>query len=531
MTVENTTSSISYTGNGITTAFPTVFEFGTGADLVVELTDAAGTITAKALTTDYTVGGGNGAAGTVTMVVAPAAGETLVIFRDTDRTQGTDLVNNTAMQAEVVEAALDKLTRMIQEVRTETDRSVKLLRTAAAAGGIELPDPVSDQVLVGTADGRAWENRRIADLSGSAIALPLPVAQGGTGGTTRGTGRAGLGTVLSGTRSRAASFTVTAADSGAAFLCDSTAGDITVTLPTAADAGDGFSVTVKKIAAANSVTITPDGDETIDNGTTSVLIAVNAAVMLWCDGRAWYRALVTAAAALPRGFLSGLTLSNSTTDPDHDIDIAIGDCRDDSNASNMALPAAMTKRIDAAWAAGDGNGGLDTGSPRPSTWYHVWLISDGAAVDAVFSTSASTPTLPAGYIAKRRIGSVKTDGSSNILGFIQIGSTILWKRPARDVFNTRISNTASLHTLSVPEGVRVAVQMIFTIRHRTVAVYLSSPDQDDMAVSIYFGTGRASAVTPIQTTVWTDRSARIRSRADQGTDLDINTLGWMDPTL
>jgi len=129
---------------------------------------------------------------------------------------------------------------------------------------------------------------------------------------------------------------------------------------------------------------------------------------------------------MPRGYIDGLILANDT-DADHDISVAQGIARDATDSVNLKLSAAMVKRIDAAWAAGTGNGGLDTGSVGNSTWYHLFLIMTvSGTVDVLFSTSATAPTMPAGYVYKRRIGSVLTDASANILAFYQTGDEFLW---------------------------------------------------------------------------------------------------------
>src|SRR5512134_2069216 len=65
-------------------------------------------------------------------------------------------------------------------------------------------------------------------------------------------------------------------------------------------------------------------------------------------------------------------IANSAADASNDIDIAAGACLADEGVP-ITLTAGITKRLDAAWAAGSGNGGLDTGSKANSTWYSVWL--------------------------------------------------------------------------------------------------------------------------------------------------------------
>jgi len=138
-------------------------------------------------------------------------------------------------------------------------------------------------------------------------------------------------------------------------------------------------------------------------------------------------------AAIPRGYIDGLILSNDT-DTDHDIEITAGECRDSTNAVNMRLSSAITKQIDAAWSVGDNQGGLDgsessAGTPDADTWYYVWLIkrSDTGVVDALFSESSTAPTMPTNYDYKRLIGAVRTDGSANIRQFYQDDDWFRWQ--------------------------------------------------------------------------------------------------------
>ena len=126
------------------------------------------------------------------------------------------------------------------------------------------------------------------------------------------------------------------------------------------------------------------------------------------------RAVTPAGLYFPTGHLYGLTLSNNGSDATNDIDIAAGTARDASDTVNMVLASALTKRLDASWAVGTGNGGLDTGSIADTT-YHVWLIkrSDTGVVDALFSTSATSPTMPSDYDYKLLIGYLVRASSTN----------------------------------------------------------------------------------------------------------------------
>jgi len=161
------------------------------------------------------------------------------------------------------------------------------------------------------------------------------------------------------------------------------------------------------------------------------------------------------------GFIGGLTISNNASDGDHDIDIAVGSARDYADAETMTQgTAALTKRIDATWAVGDGNGGLDsTDTVGNSTGYGVYLIrrSDTGVVDVLISsdmTSAgSALTMPTSYDQKRLIGWVRTDGSANIVEFTQSGDYFnhIGSNLAYDINDTTITaNTLETGTLTSP---------------------------------------------------------------------------------
>ena len=122
-------------------------------------------------------------------------------------------------------------------------------------------------------------------------------------------------------------------------------------------------------------------------------------------------------------YINGFVLSNDSGDTAHDINITAGVCMDSTNGRLIRLSSEITKRADSAWSVGDDAGGMDTGTVTTSTLYAVWIIkrSDTGVVDALFSTSFSSPTMPTDYDYKRILGWVLTDGSSNIIQFLQQG--------------------------------------------------------------------------------------------------------------
>ena len=127
MTISTTDSRISYNGNGVTTEFSFPYRFLANGDLVVLSVSSAGVETVKAIVTDYTVtGAGDDAGGTVTMVVAPAVGTRLIVYRDTDIVQETDYISGDPFPAETHERALDRLTMIAQEIGSDADRAIKV---------------------------------------------------------------------------------------------------------------------------------------------------------------------------------------------------------------------------------------------------------------------------------------------------------------------------------------------------------------------------------------------------------------------
>jgi hypothetical protein len=124
--------------------------------------------------------------------------------------------------------------------------------------------------------------------------------------------------------------------------------------------------------------------------------------------------LVTDADVYDKQYLQGLEVTLDT-DTDHDVNVTAGEARDVSDTSDIVLTGEITKRVDATWAVGDDNGGLDTSTVAATSIYYIWLIqrSDTGVEDVLISLSASAPTMPTSYDKKRLIGVGKTDGSSN----------------------------------------------------------------------------------------------------------------------
>jgi hypothetical protein len=195
MSVSTTTNRASFSGNGSTTAFSYPYKFLANGDLVVIVrVDATGVETTKTITTHYTVtGAGEDAGGTVTMVTAPATGETLIIYNDPALTQGIDLTENDNLPAETLERGLDRLTLITQRLDSRLDRTVRLSDgfspTFDATLPVDLDDAAGTVPLVND-DGDGWADAAdwpTADAINEAAADAAAAAASATAAATSAT--------------------------------------------------------------------------------------------------------------------------------------------------------------------------------------------------------------------------------------------------------------------------------------------------------------------------------------------------------
>lgn len=184
MTVSTQTSKSQYTGNGVTTAFTGSFRILDQTHITVILTDLSGVDTTQALTTNYTVSGVGAATFTVTFLVAPASGYGVTIVRNVPLTQGLDLVLNDEFPSTEMENSLDKATMIDQQLKESQDRSLKFPVSDAAGLSTTLPTAAQRANKLASFDASGQPSVTAVGTIG-AIALPISVANGGTGQTTQ----------------------------------------------------------------------------------------------------------------------------------------------------------------------------------------------------------------------------------------------------------------------------------------------------------------------------------------------------------
>lgn len=124
------------------------------------------------------------------------------------------------------------------------------------------------------------------------------------------------------------------------------------------------------------------------------------------------------------GMSSGLKIT--TTGTSHPISIIAKEvCLKNADDMQMTTTSlALSLNLSAS-----GVNGLDTGELAPSTWYAVWVISNGTTIAALGSISETAPKLPPGYTYAGRVGWVRTDSSANRypLSMVQVGKSAQYK--------------------------------------------------------------------------------------------------------
>jgi hypothetical protein len=170
---------------------------------------------------------------------------------------------------------------------------------------------------------------------------------------------------------------------------------------------------------------------------------------------------------------SPITIANNASDANNDIDSSAGVFQF-SDGSGQAIATALTKRLDANWAAGTNQGGLDTGTKAVSTWYHCYAIYNPTTLvsDFLFSTGATTPTaLPSGFTKYKWVGAIFNNSANNINPFIQDGKKITYNA-ALIYDNTAIPTTPTNIACLTPYGIRV--NGLFTTIFDTSATVLTN---------------------------------------------------------
>jgi len=150
-----------------------------------------------------------------------------------------------------------------------------------------------------------------------------------------------------------------------------------------------------------------------------------------------------------------------------------------------------------------------------------------------------SPTLPASYDRKRRIGSIlRVSGS--IVAFKQLGDNFFYKSRIVD-FNSTVGLTYSAISLSVPLGIQVLPSIFTSVQKSgtTALLYLGNADVGapgtvngtfgNYNMIAWAGTGASGGPLVVGNHLYTNTSGQIYALASEAsTNVSIATLGYID---
>jgi hypothetical protein len=301
MTVATTQDRISYSGNGVTTAFSFPYVFFDGTDLTVILVSSAGVETTQTITTEYTVSGGSVASGTVTMVTAPASGETLVIVREQPFTQtALDLEENDPLPSAILEEAIDRTVILAQQNNGQLARAAKLSPGDTSGFDPTLPSThTANTALVVNSAGDGWAvGPSTTDITSAAANATAAAASAAAASTSEGNAATSETNAANSAASAAASAQgfasvvlltaasndVEVADARTYYQVDASSNTVAINLP-AIGAEDGLSYTIEVLDVSNAITLVRDGTDTINGvaGNYTGLVEAGQVIQIIAD--------------------------------------------------------------------------------------------------------------------------------------------------------------------------------------------------------------------------------------------------------
>lgn len=191
-------------------------------------------------------------------------------------------------------------------------------------------------------------------------------------------------------------------------LCNATGAVRTYTLPAAASHSGRIFVVKKTDSSANACIIDGNSTETIDGNLTVSVYGQYDSVTIQSDGSNWFR-LGSQLVAAEAGYINGLQLEWVSTTQ---VRVATGAAQIESTKQILVVPSALT--ISPTLGA--------------NTWYHCYVYDNSGVVALECVTTApatawvGTARSKTSDTSRRYVGSIRTNGSSQLFNFLAEGS-------------------------------------------------------------------------------------------------------------
>ena len=176
MSISNNISTHSYTGTAVAGATYVVdFPFNLATELSVYTTDSNSnvvtlTYTSSTLSTGkFTVSGGSGTTGSVTVFDAVPATSTLTIARNVDYTQLTSYTTGDRLPAATIEASFDKITQLCQQLKRGLGKCVRGSDTAADISALPSTPSTGTWTLSLVSGALQWLNPSTVSIGAGSV--------------------------------------------------------------------------------------------------------------------------------------------------------------------------------------------------------------------------------------------------------------------------------------------------------------------------------------------------------------------------
>jgi hypothetical protein len=562
MTVPSEVNRNEYTGTGSLRDYEFDFKIFTDSELVVSVADDDGTDISDdyVLDTDYTVTiNDDDTGGYITLTTELPADYTLVLTPGLEITQNTSINPQGGFDPAVVENALDRLTVICKQLQEQLDRAVKIAitsetdvddyltdaQTAATAAAASAAAAATAETNAETAETNAETAETAAEAALAATLVALAAAET-MGDMTDEVFEEGTDFTENVTTQLTLSKTYESESNLWVWFDGAMQGPDTYSL-------SGTTLTFSSVIPTGTLKVYVKGGSTlplgalVDNSVTTSKIVDGDVTTAKLDDLAVTTGKIAAAAVTLAKLatditpyfgdgISGCTLANGT-DANNDINFGAGFCIDSTRTYGLRTTSTMVKQLDAAFAAGTAAGGLFSGAKANSTVYHCFRIrkdSDGT-IDHGFDTSVTAANIPAGYTYYRRLASIYTDSSGNIVGFINYGDVFDLKVGVTDISVTTPGTAAVTATLaSIPTGVQMYAKIRPALSDSSTTFSLVTPlDITNTAPSSSHYTNAVNANSQTHAAhleVRTNTSAQVRYRlsASPVSGFTIRTQGWVD---
>lgn len=320
MSIGSLINKNTYLGNASTGTYNYNFKIFKKTELKVIVKDPS---SVESILSDsaYTVTGVKNSSGGTIVLVGPASylstggfllsGFELIIKRDLDLVQETDIRNQGDFFPEVHEDVFDRQTMVDQQLQEQIDRSIKMPESAKdfktvlptklegsanvtiatdPTGKFFVVGPTTDQI-VGASAAAAASAASATAASASATSAAGSVVASAASATSAAASAASAANTLASSSGRVIVFLTTLnspvnvlqANNGTLYVCDTGDGPIVFNLPSIAGLLLPFNISIKLEAGLNPITVNRAGTDTIGGQAVKQITALGGGTFLFAD--------------------------------------------------------------------------------------------------------------------------------------------------------------------------------------------------------------------------------------------------------